>query len=228
MTVTGVSAVDQSIESYTERFWQPTWPELRFDLYDGGSHVTHDGEYISTNNLSISVISRSQYTITLMRDNDWVIFDYDGNIKTGPATTGTGHGLDTDYNVGDDVRTLTIVVRNQTTSTSKTYYQSPDYAYWCSVSQTSSPTAPASGGRIDVNFSYSGFDVIYGISYSSYEDEVEDASLVMSTGSGNGTAEVVLYPNTTGRSRTIVLTIQGNNRNAVADISGEIYITQEG
>ena len=229
-TVTGTSLLNGSTVSDRQRFWQTAWRELKFYVHSSSQEV-YDGETEDSNNMSLDISSWSPYTIDLESVNEWIVFDWDGTHKSGPATENDVYRFDIDYNIGDSRRSCTIYAENQTASQTFTFWQSARALYGCSLSLSSqSPTTvPAAGGEVILTFTYSGFDNPNWTELRYDENDISDATdLNMSGASGTGTVKVTVKPNTTGRTRQVALTIGGNSRAQAKDMSGELYITQAG
>lgn len=229
-TVTGTSLLNGSTVSNRQRFWQTAWRELKFYVHSSSQEV-YDGETEDSNNMSLNISSWSNYTIDLESVNEWIVFNWDGTHKSGPATENDVYRFDIDYNIGDSRRSCTIYAENQTARQTFTFWQSARALYGCSLSLSSqSPTTvPAAGGEVILTFTYSGFDNPNWTELRYDENEISDATdLNMSGASGTGTVKVTVKPNTTGRTRQVALTIGGNSRAQAKDMSGELYITQAG
>ena len=226
-SVTGTSTLDGSLVDDRERIWQLVWRNLRVSLTDGAGEIW-DTEYINTNNLHLSIVSRSDYTIDITTDNGWLIFTWRGSHVEGGPTLIDVYGLDTEYNVGQYERSCVVYAENETASQRITLFQSSGVLFGCRLAMISQTpeTVPASGGDVVINFAYEGFSHIYGLRYD--ESEVESASLSMTPGSGEGTITATIKRNYGRRSRDIAITVSGNNRPQAADISGELWVGQSG
>lgn len=224
-TITGTSTLDSSTESYSGSLWQSYWRNLKFYVHASSQEVW-DGETHDINNMSLNIESKSPYTIDLYSDNDWIVFMWDGNHKSGPTTLNDVYNFDVDYNVGEYRRECVVYAENATANETLTFWQSAYSLPGCEATLVSQnpATVPASGGNVDITFNYQGFDNLVGNRYDS--SLITNASVNMSGASGTGTATLTIAPNTSGRSRQIPFTIYATNRNNAADISGELWIDQ--